>query len=360
VKKESLRRRALAAWYARSARPLPWRAGKPDPYRAWLAEIMLQQTRVSQGLPYYHRFLKRFPDVRRLAGASEGEVLKAWEGLGYYSRARNLHAAARHVAAEQAGVFPDTAEGWRALPGVGPYTAAALASTVNGHPACLVDGNVKRVLSRWFAREEEMDSAAGERWCWAMAERLMPPAGLDEPSPGDWNQALMELGALVCLPKNPACGACPVARWCAARAKGAPERYPAKKPKKKPPHVEVAAGALRRGNEVLLGRRPEGGMLAGLWEFPGGKIEPGETPKAALAREWREELGARIIVGARLGAVDHAYSHFTMTLILYACRLRQGSPLPAPLKHIELRWAGPAAWRRLALPAASRRLLEFL
>ena len=342
-------RALLLDWFKENARALPWRGA--DPYRVWLSEILLQQTRVAAGLPYYRRFVERFPTVNALAKAHQDDVLKAWEGLGYYARARNLHAAARHIATERRGQFPETAREWLALPGVGSYTAAAVASIAFGEDVASVDGNARRVLARWFQIERPANTSDDGTFQQA-ADRVLPRGRA-----GDWNQAVMELGATVCLPRRPRCRDCPVTAECGAFRAGEAEAYPRRLTKKTVPHVEVVAGAIGKNGRWLLGKRDKG-MLRGLWEFPGGKIEPGETPEAALRRELREELGIGVKVGECLGAVDHAFSHFTMTLALYRCRLTKGEP--RTLKHAEIRWAGAEDFAELAFPAADRKLIGFL
>ena len=353
-------RKALLAWFDVHARPLPWR-GHPDPYRIWLAEILLQQTRVEQGRPYYERFLAAFPDARALAAASERDVLVLWEGLGYYARARNLRRAAQALLGEFGGVFPRDARGWRRLPGVGRYTAAAIASQAFGASEAAVDGNVKRVFSRWFRLDVPVNAATGERFCWDAAAVLVPPASPEaaiDPArngPGRWNQALMELGSLVCRPRRPRCGDCPASAWCGAHADGTAERFPVRAAGRARPHYEVAAAWLERGGGILLGRRPEGKMLAGLWEFPGGRARPGESLEAALRRKLREELGVTARVGEALGAVDHAYSHFSITLHLFRASIRTGRPRAE--RHAELAWADPARLADYPMPSSARKLI---
>jgi A/G-specific adenine glycosylase len=344
--------RRLLTWFGRCARKLPWRL-RPQPYRVWLSEIMLQQTQVATVLPYYRRFLRRFPTVRALAKASQDAVLKAWEGLGYYSRARNLHQAARLVIRNFHGQVPDSASGWRGLPGIGPYTANAIASISQGERVPVVDGNVSRVWARFFRLEGAMDRPATKKQLWDLAGQLVPGK-----APGDFNQAVMELGALVCLPRNPACPACPLAPRCQAQAAGQVDKYPRRRGKRPIPHWEVVAAVLKRGERYLVGRRPASGLLGGLWEFPGGKVEPGETLPQALRREIEEELGLHVRVGKELVAVDHAYTHFSVTLHAFACVGERGEPQPR--FHQALRWVSLEKMRRLAFPRANHTILNFL
>ena len=262
----------LVEWYGQAKRPMPWRL-KPEPYACWLSEIMLQQTTYEQALPYYTRFLARFPDVRTLAAADEQDVLKAWEGLGYYARARNLLKAARRIVTDG---WPTTCAAWRETPGIGPYTAAALASVLNGEKACVVDGNVARVFARYWCLTDDFKKLPLRE---KLAARLQP---LICGAPGDFNQAMMELGALVCTPKNPKCGDCPLRRRCQARAAGTPEAYPVRMAKKAVPTRRQQAVVVTDGaDRVLLVRHAAGGLLQGLWDLP--SVAPAFTHKQAFS-----------------------------------------------------------------------------
>lgn len=345
-------RRSLLAWYRKHARDLPWRRTN-DPYRIWLSEIMLQQTRVEAVIPYYERFLHAFPTVADLAKAKEDRVLKLWEGLGYYNRAHNLKKGAEWVVNVNGGVFPNTVEGWLQVPGVGRYTAGAVSSIAFDEQAPVVDGNVKRVFSRLFAVKKNIEETQTKQAMWNAAEILVP-----KKIPGDFNQALMELGARICLPKNPKCTECPTHKHCAAHAAGNPSQYPIKKKKEKVPHVQVVAAAIKKNGRYLLGKRPEGILLAGLWEFPGGKVEPGETHEEALVRELIEELDINVSVGNLLSEVDHAYSHYSVTIRLYACEIISGNP--KTLYHSALKWITKKQMANYALPKANLKFLENL
>jgi A/G-specific adenine glycosylase len=324
----------LLDWYAQNARQLPWR-GHPDAYAVWVSEIMLQQTRVEAVLPYFERWMDRFPSVSDLAAATEQEVLALWEGLGYYSRARNLHKAARLVAEQHGGQLPRDLSALRSLPGIGRYTAAAIASMAFGLDVATLDGNLKRVFARLFDVEEPADTPGGEQRLWALAEENLPPGRA-----GDYNQALMDLGATICLPKNPRCLLCPLVDLCQARARGVQEFRPVQRPKKEIPHYTVTAAVIQRNGRVLLAKRPAKGLLGGLWEFPGGKSEPGESLPDALRREIREELDTDIQVGEPFGVYRHAYTHFRITLHAFLCSL-DGTE-PRPLEAEEIIWASPA------------------
>jgi len=305
-------RAALLAWYDQAARDLPWRvrpqaraAGlRADPYRVWLSEVMLQQTTVPHATPYFLKFTARWPTVSHLAAEDDAEVMAAWAGLGYYARARNLLACARAVAQEHGGIFPDTEEALRTLPGLGPYTAAAVAAIAFDRPANVVDGNVERVMARLFALEEPLPDAKPE------LKRLA--AGLvAEHRPGDWAQALMDLGATVCRPKAPLCDRCPIAAACAARAGHEPETYPRKLAKAARPHRFGVAYVLTRGSEVALVRRPPKGLLGGMLALPttdwrAARWSEAEALAAAPApAPWRG-----------VGEVDHVFTHFSLTLHL--------------------------------------------
>jgi A/G-specific adenine glycosylase len=342
--------RALLRWFRANARDLPWRRTQ-NPYRIWVSEIMLQQTRVETVLPYYRRFLKALPTVRQLAGAREDTVLKLWEGLGYYSRARNLHAAAQVILAQHKGRFPRSYEAILRLPGIGRYTAGAIASIAFGQRTAVVDGNVKRVLARLYAIEDAVDEAAVVERMWGVAEALVPAR-----HPGDWNQALMELGARICTPRSPQCAVCPVRSACRAFHEGQVDALPRRRPRKPVPHYDVVAGVIERNGRVLIGRRPVKGLLGGLWEFPGGKRGPGETDEEALFREIHEELGLSVVVEAPIATVEHAYSHFAITLRLYRCGVRGGRVRRR--HHTAVRWVTPGALRRFAFPAANSKCMD--
>ncbi len=331
---------------------MPWR-GETDPYRIWVSEVMLQQTRVETVRERFPAFLAAFPTVEALAGAPEGQVLKAWEGLGYYARARNLRRAAQAVRDVHGCRLPADEAGLRELPGFGPYTAAAVASIAFGRPAAVVDGNVVRVLSRLLDDHGDVAASATKARLQRAADLLVDPA-----RPGDWNQAIMDLGSTVCAPREPRCLLCPWAGACAARAAGTAADLPVKKKKGPTPHHDIAAGLVWKGDAILIGRRPAKGLLGGLWEFPGGKREEGETLEAACAREILEETGLVVEVVALFRAVEHAYSHFSITLHVFHCRIVRGRVRARGVE--DLRFVPVAELEPYAFPRANVRILEAL
>jgi A/G-specific adenine glycosylase len=342
-------RAALLRWYREAKRDLPWRRTR-DPWAIWVSETMLQQTRVETVIPYYERFLARFPTVEALADAEPDELMRHWAGLGYYSRARNLQAAARTVAREHGGRVPADVDALRALPGVGRYTAGALASIAFGRPAAIVDGNVARVLARLLDLGLDVRSPAGQRALWSEAEALA--AG---PAPGELNQALMELGALVCTPRGPACHRCPLARACAGLAAGRAEKLPVKSAKAAPRAVEGVAALLVRGARALAVRRPPRGLLGGLWELPGGELTGGERPADGLARLLRERLGLAPSDATPLGVVTHGFTH--RALRLHVFRADAGSGRVRRSDFDAHRWLASAAFARLPLSAVAKKAL---
>jgi len=348
----------LTEWFERHQREMPWREtgldGRRNPYRVWLAEVMLQQTRVDTATPYFLRFVEAFPSIHELATAPLDDVLKLWEGLGYYSRARNLHKAAKAVVAEHDGVIPDTEDAFRALPGVGPYTSAAVLSLAFDRPLAVLDGNVIRVLARVFALDADVKQGATRRDLQATMDTLLDPA-----DPGRFNEAVMELGATVCTPRSPACGRCPLRTICAAAASGTPEAYPVSSKAKPIPHHTIVVGLIRDDQgRLLIQRRPEDAMLGGLWEFPGGKGEPGETLPDACQREIQEETGLEVHVGEEVARVKHAYSHFRITMHAFDC-----TPVGGELVSVTgepQRWVAATEFDTYAFPRANRRVLEQL
>lgn len=335
---------ALLSWFADHARRLPWRENR-SPYQVWVSEIMLQQTQVETVQSYFQRFIERFPTPEALATAPLEAVLKVWEGLGYYSRARALHRAARQVLEHHQGQLPTDPETLRTLPGIGPYTAGAIASLAFNTPVPAVDGNVRRVLARVFALD---DPAPGQL-------EFIVRSWLPDQNPGAFNEALMELGALVCRPRRPQCTACPWHELCRAYALGQPERFPAAKARKPLPHYDVvAAVTIREDRQILVAQRRPEDMLGGLWEFPGGKRKEGESLEAALRRELQEEMGITLEVGAQIEVVRHAYTHFRITLYAYQCRLIAGEP--QCIECADFKWATLEDLRALPMAVTDRRI----
>lgn len=335
---------ALLTWFAARARDLPWRRER-SPYRIWISEVLLQQTQVETVNGYFDRFMARFPTVEALAAAPLEAVLKVWEGLGYYSRARALHRVAQVVMERHQGQLPADLEALRALPGIGPYTAGAIASLAFGIPAPAVDGNVRRVLARllaWPAPSPALLETAVQLWIPAEA-------------PGAFNESLIELGALLCRPQHPQCPECPWGALCRAHALGQEAAFPAPKPRKALPHYDVvAAVTVREDGRVLVAQRRPEDMLGGLWEFPGGKRQEGETLEAALRRELQEELGITLDVGAQLTTIQHAYTHFRITLYAFQCRLSAGEP--RCIECADFKWTAIADLHALPMAATDRRI----
>ncbi len=330
---------------------MEWRRTR-DPYRIWISEVMLQQTRVSTVVAYYRRFLEKFPDVFSLARAPLDEVLSAWEGLGYYSRARNLHRAAARIVNLHAGNLPSTVPELSELPGVGRSTAGAIAAIAFGRDVPILDANARRVVARLFGVEGDLRAAGAETVLWERSGWLVRKG-----KGRDTALAVMDLGATICLPRAPRCGVCPVRKFCSAFRKGLQERIPPRRPGKCVPHFDVVVGLIRNGNEELyLRRRPPEGLLGGLWAFPGGKMAPGETPDAALGRILREKLGIRVVIQRKVGAVRHAYTHFRITLHGYLC-VAEGGDLPA---GEDGGWLPAGRKGGYAMPRADRKLIELL
>ncbi len=341
----------LLAWFETSKREMPWRT-EPVPYRVWISEVMLQQTRVETVIPYFERFLARFPDVHALAAAQPQEVLKLWEGLGYYRRARMLHAAAKEIVATNDGKLPREPEALRRLPGFGPYTAAAVASIAYGVAEPVVDGNVLRVGARLFGSDEDITKSATHT---ALTERLRPALEASG-DPGTFNQALMELGSLVCVPREPRCDTCPLRNDCVARREKRTAELPVKAPRKARPHKHIAVGVCWRRGKLLIGRRRDDQMLGGLWEFPGGKIESGESPEQAAVREVAEETALTVEPCGTYAHVEHGYTHFTVTITAIRCRVLKGRTRAR--SAAELRWIHPSELAEYPFPRANQRIIE--
>lgn len=342
----------LLEWYRCNARDLPWRRSH-DPYCIWVSEVMLQQTQVETAIPYYHRFLTAFPNLAALAASPQAVVLKHWEGLGYYARARNLHRAAGLVMKKHKGRIPTQWEAFRALPGVGDYIAAAVLSIAFDRPYAVVDGNVKRVLARLLCIDLPANVQKHHIHFRRHADAL-----LDHQAPADFNQALMEIGALICRPSTPHCGRCPLMAVCCAFTKQRLGTYPRREKRPKVPLHQVATAVIQRRGKLLLTQRPAEGLLGGLWEFPNAVRREEEAPQAACLRLAREQLGLDIAVGSYIARVNHAYTHFKIQARAYLCTAPRG----------RVRLTGPCAFRWIeldqidafALPKATHKLLPAL
>ncbi len=331
---ETFIRKALLQWYHVNRRRLPWRESV-SPYGVWVSEVMLQQTQVKTVIPYYLKFMDNYPRVQDLADADLESILKSWEGLGYYARARNLHKAAGIVSKEMAGKVPDAFDRFLSLPGVGDYICSAVQSIAFGHAHAVVDGNVKRVLARFFSMDTPVNHSRSHKVFKAVATRL-----LDRNDPGSFNQAIMELGALICTPKSPDCANCPVSSRCSAMAQNAIEQFPTRIKKPKIPIRHISVGIVRKPGQhsdrdiVLITRRKLDGLLGGLWEFPGGKVENGETAEAACLREIKEETGINAEIAQFLTRVTHAYTHFKIEMDVFYCNYISGQvKLKGPIDH---------------------------
>ena len=348
-------REDLLDWYDDHKRQMPWRE-TDDPYAIWVSEIMLQQTRVDTVRAYYRRFLEAFPTVEDLAAADRDEVLKLWEGLGYYSRARYLHEAAAQVVEEHDGQVPETMDAIRDLKGIGPYTAAAVLSIAYQKPHAVLDGNVARLLTRIYAVDADSTSSTTKRHLRRLANEL-----LNRERPADFNQAMMELGSTVCTPTSPDCDACPVSTVCRAHAEGDEERYPITPDAKPVPHYDIAVALIFDDDgRLLIQRRPDEGQLAGLWEFPGGKYEEDadDSMEAACRREIREELGVDIDIEEPFYTLKHAYTHFKITLHAFRCRITDGAPTAR--EDQPMTWVTLDELEDYAFPRANGKLIEEL
>jgi A/G-specific adenine glycosylase len=345
-------RKNLMGWYDKYQRSLPWRKTS-NPYHVWVSEVMLQQTQVNTVIPYYLKFIRRFPDVQTLARADLRQVLKAWEGLGYYARARNLHRAANMVAIEFQGDIPDTAEAFQRLPGVGAYIASAVQSIAFNHPLPVVDGNVKRVLARLFEIDTPINGSGTPKAFFKFAECL-----IDMKQPGKFNQAIMELGAMICRPKRPDCAICPVRSSCKAQKNQKIEDFPVRLKSKSVPEYHVSVGVVRRNGRVLITQRSPEGLLGGLWEFPGGRIRRKERPEQACIRELKEEVNLKAKIDTPVTQIRHAYSHFKIRMDVFLCGYVSGKVrLNGP---VDYRWISPKEIGKYPFPRANHKFFPAL
>ncbi len=350
----------LLTWYDQHANPLPWRIlpqdrahATPNPYHVWLSEIMLQQTQVETVIPYYNRFLSAYPTIQDLANAPLENVMKLWEGLGYYSRCRNLHHTAKQIS-EQNGHFPPTIEGLLQLSGVGRYTAGAIGSIAFDIPAPVLDGNVIRIFARLTDLTDDVTLPTTKNALWDLAEKWV-----SQDRAGDYNQALMMLGQHICTPKNPKCEQCPIQAHCLAYANNTQSDRPVKQKKAPIPHYDVAAGIIYGDDGLLLiAQRPNEGLLGGLWEFAGGKQESGETLPQTLVRELQEEMGITVAVGELVIKVKHAFTHFKITLHAYTCKIVDGTPQKIGVQNFA--WVTLDELTQYAFGKADRQVIEAL
>jgi A/G-specific adenine glycosylase len=350
---ETLRfRDHLIAWFHAHQRQLPWRQTS-DPYHVWVSEVMLQQTQVKKVLAYYENFLRIFPDIQRLASADLGRVLKNWERLGYYARARNLHRAARIIMQEMGGEIPADYDRFRELPGVGEYIAAAVQSLAFGNPYPVVDGNVKRVVSRLFLLDSPIKTTSSGKFFKERAGEL-----LDPDRPGPFNQAMMELGATICRPRRPICSDCPVRLFCGAYQTNRQNQIPLITKSKPLPEHHIAAGIVYKNSHILITRRKPRGLLGGLWEFPGGKVGRGETAEQACIREIREEVNLSVKIIGFLTRIKHAYTHFRIVMDVFHCRYQSGDVvLRGPADY---RWITIDEIDRFPFPGANHKFIPLL
>jgi A/G-specific adenine glycosylase len=347
-------RQALVEWFGKTGRDLPWRRDY-DPYHIWISEIMLQQTQMDRGVFYYKRWLERFPDIKVVAAAEEREILKYWEGLGYYARARNLHKAAQIMVDMHQGKVPESYETLLSLPGVGPYTAAAITSIAFNHDIAVVDANVERIFARLFDIDGPIKSSTTKKRIHHKALSLLPPGEARV-----FNQALMDLGGLICTPKNPACGDCPVAEFCLALGSGRVHERPVVSPSGKTILIEMATGVLTHQGCLFIQQRQANDVWGSLWEFPGGRLEAGETPEETVIREYREETGFAVAVVAEITTVVHHYMRYKVVLHGFSCRLTGEGTEPALHAAQDFRWVAPCDLAQYGFPAGHRKLIEFM
>ncbi|MDR2743825.1 MAG: A/G-specific adenine glycosylase [Desulfovibrio sp.] len=353
-------RQALLNWFAAHKRPLPWRASY-TPYEVWISEIMLQQTQMGRGVEYFKRWMKRFPDIQSLAAASEDDVLRLWEGLGYYARARHILSAARLVMTEHRGIFPSDPAQMRALPGIGPYTAGAVASIAFGEKLPCIDANVERVISRIFNIDTPVKQKPAASKIREMALALVP-----EGKAREHNQAMMELGALVCS-KKPHCERCPAAVFCFSRKMGIADKRPVPGKKAAITPVVMATGILRHNGRIFVQKRLSGGVWGNLWEFPGGRVEDDERPADAAVREFMEETGFAVAPVCKYGIIRHGYTTYRIAMHCFGLRLtgphcpRDSFPPPVHLTSASSwRWADPEDIADLPMPMPHRRLADMV
>lgn len=346
--------RTLLDWFSQAQRPLPWRQAYA-PYQIWISEIMLQQTQMERGVEYFQRWVERFPDIAALAAADEDEVLKYWEGLGYYSRARNLIKAARIIHQHHQGHLPRSTAELRLLPGIGPYTADAIASIAFEQDVCVIDANVERVMSRVHGIDLPIKSRQAGEAIRTRCQSHLPPGQARH-----FNQAMMELGSLICTPRKPDCPTCPLTSWCQAREHGRQEELPVVVKPLPPIYLAMATGVLEHKGKVLIQKRMADDIWGNLWEFPGGVVEAGETPEQGVVREYLEETGLVVNHPRAIAAFRHSYTRYRVTLHAFYVELMSDPEAIVLSAAQEYRWAAWAEVRRLAFPAGHRKLIAHL
>ena len=342
--------KALRSWYQKKGRDLPWRKTR-DPYKIWVSEIMLQQTQVDTVIPYYNRFLSEFPSVNALAKARLQSVLRLWQGLGYYARARNLHRGARHVVKVWNGRLPEAEKDLIQIPGIGRSTAGAILSLAFDRPAPILDGNVKRVLCRYVAIMDDPRSRLVGSRLWSLSGMLTPDKDVH-----NYTQAIMDLGATVCTPRDPDCPSCPLQKMCSAYREGLENTIPVRARTKPVPHRQSALGVIHKQGRVLIIRRPEKGLLGGLWGFPGFLREGRKSFPDTLERGAKRDLGLVIQAGQKLGKVEHAYSHFKITLHVFECNSSSGKSKNR--KNVNCKWVYPSQLKKYPLSGADQKVIK--
>jgi A/G-specific adenine glycosylase len=344
----------LLDWFADNARELPWRQTY-SPYHVWISEIMLQQTQMDRVVGYFNKWVSRFPDIRSISRANEEEVLKLWEGLGYYSRARNIMRTAKLLVKDFKGKLPADHKELLSLPGIGPYTAGAIMSIAFNLDYPLVDANIERLFARLFNLDKQVKDKETHSYIWRKAGELIPHGKTRV-----FNQALMELGALVCIPQNPRCKICPVVEHCLAFRMDTVSKRPVLKEPAKTIFIEMATGIVRHKDKILIQKRKPTGVWANLWEFPGGRLEPGETPEMALIREYKEETELTVGNPEKITTVQHSYTIYRVTLHCFFCSLMDSRHEPTLHTAQEHRWAYPEELSNYAFPAGHRKLIKYL
>ncbi len=344
----------LLNWFDINQRELPWRRTY-DPYQVWISEIMLQQTQMDRGVDYFKRWIKKYPDVYHLHSASEQELFKSWEGLGYYSRVRNIRKCAELLVREYGGRLPKTVDKLQKLPGIGPYTAGAISSIGYNQTVPVVDGNIGRIFARYFNIEEQLKLPKVKKQLWQQADELVPEGRARE-----FNQALMELGALICTPRKPNCEGCPIKEECFAYRFDAAHARPVKGDKVVIVPIYMATGVLLHDGKVFIQQRLDEDIWGGLWEFPGGSIERDETPEETVVREFEEETGFEVKLEKKITTAIHHYTRYKVTLHGYFCRLEQADQLPALTSAQDYRWVEPKELDLYGFPSGHRKLINYL